>query len=289
MKRLLYTILYLNVFLSYQIGWTQNKTDIPSTYNEVCYFTIKKVEFEDYLVVKKAIEREEYATIYAAIRKMRASLKGFSTANHSRAFELWYIGNYTEFEQQAMVSKESTLASLDGYESRLRTRDALYYEHRLFLDQYLAFQTEAFYPEYWFMSQERYFSRDVVKRVNEMNPEEGKKLFINSEFYRPFDVFNEMALTEENEIKDYLDVEDLIADTTSYIPYSYMAMDKTTASYVLNNLKLDDASQQLDLDRQIKALKLFLEQVKSDKIYFVARFNHLELRKVKALEEGKRK
>lgn len=281
MKVTHYILLIITVWINVSISFAQNKTDIPSTYNEVCYYTINKVAFEEYLLVKNAIEREEYAIIYAAIRKMKNSLKGFSTTSHSRAFELWYNGKYTEFEQQAIVSKESTITSLSNYESRLRTRDALFYEHRLFLEQFLAFQTEAFYPEYWFMSQERYFSRDVVKRVEEMNPEEGKKLFIHSEFYRPFDTFNDMAATEELEIKDYLDIESLISDTTSYIPYSYMVMEPSTASYVLKNMKLDDATQDLTLDRQIKALKQFLEAVKNDKIYFVARFNHIELRKVR--------
>lgn len=273
------------VVLKTSLGLAQNKTDIPSTYNEVCYYTINKVALEEYLVLKKAIEREEYTLVYAAVRKMKNSLKGFTTSSHSRAFELWYNGKYTEFEEQALVAKESTIASLTGYESRLRTRDALFYEHRLFLGQFLAFQTEAFYPEYWFMSQERYFSKNVVERVEQMNPVEGKKLFIHSEFYRPFDVFNDMASTEELEIKDYLDIEDIITDTTSYIPYSYMVMDPSTAAYVLKNFNLDDATQELDLDRQIKALKQFLEAVKSNKIYLVARFNHLELRKMRAMEK----
>lgn len=266
----------------------QNKTDIPTTYNEVCFYAIKKAEFEAFLEMKKAIDREEFGEVYAGIRKMRNSLKEFSIEKSNRAFEFWYTGNYTEFDKQAVVAKESTLEVLKNYESRVRTQDALYYEHRLFLEQYLAFVTEAFYPDYWFMSQERYFARATVERVVAGNAE-GYKIFANSEFYRPFDVFNKMADSENDEIKDYLDVEKAINDTTSFIPYSYMFLDKSTAIYILETFKFDDVSQDLNIDRQVAALKQFLEAVKDDKIYLMVRFNHLELRKMRNLELYKKR
>lgn len=281
-------ILLLIILWGSQFGYAQNKTDIPSTYSEVCFYTIKKEAFEEFLRIKKAVDREEYGAIYGAIRKMRNNLKGFAITEHNRAFELWYLGNYTEFEEQVQVALNSTLASLKSYESRLRTRDAVYYDHRLFLEQYLAFKTEAFYPVYWFMSQERYFSRFTVERITSMN-KEGYKLFVHSEFYRPFEAFNEMAKLEEYDIKDYLDIQNLVNDTTVYIPYSYMTMDKSVATYVLQNLVLDDATQKLDVDRQVSSLKKFLNAVKDDAIYLVARFNHLELRRLKAIEEQQKK
>lgn len=288
MERLHYILLLLFLSSSWSIS-AQNKTDIPSTYSEVCYFTIKKVAFEDFLTIKKAIDREEYGAVHAAIRKMRSSLKGFTPSSQSRAFELWYVGNYTDFDKQAVVAKEATLASLKSYENRLRTRDALYYDHRLFLDQYLAFKTEAFYPEYWFMSQERYFSRKLVDLIRTLNQEEGYKLFTNSEFYYPFEVFNEMAVTENGEIGEYLeaDVED--SDSSSFIPYSYMTMGKGTASYILESFNLDDATQEIDLNREVRALRRFLTHIKTDKIYFVARFNHQEIRRMKAIEALKKR
>ncbi|CAA6829768.1 MAG: Unknown protein [uncultured Aureispira sp.] len=263
----------------------QNKTDIPSTYSEVCYFTIKKVAFDDFLAMKKAIAQEAYGPVYAAIRKMRSNLKGFVPSSQNRAFELWYAGNYTDFDEQSIVAKGATLAALKNYETHLRTGEVLYYNHRLFLDQYLAFVTEAFYPEYWFMSQERYFSRDLVDLMRKLNPKEGYKLFANSEFFFPFDVFNEMANTENEEIGAYL--EDGL-DTSSFIPYSYMRLGKGTASYVLASFDLDDATQEIDLNREVRALKKFLTGVKNDEIYFVARFNHLEIRRMKAIEALKK-
>lgn len=268
----------------------QNKTDVPSTYSEVCYFTINKVAFEDFLAMKKSIAREEYAAVYAAIRKMRSSLKGFTVSSQNRAFELWYVGNYTNFDEQAMVAKEATLASLKNYEVHLRTREVLYYDHRLFLDQYLAFATEAFYPEYWFMSQERYFSRKLVELIRKLNQEEGYKLFTNSEFFFPFEIFNEMAMTENKEIGEYLEAEkEVDSEATSFIPYSYMRIGKGTASYILASFDLDDATQEIDLNREVRALKNFLTDVKKDKIYFVARFNHLEISRMKAIEALKKR
>jgi len=263
----------------------QNKTDIPSTYSEVCYLTIKKDAFDDFLAIKKAIAREEYGAVYTAIRKMRSNLKSFTPNKQNRAFELWYVGNYTDFDEQSIVAKGATLAALKNYETHLRTGEVLYYNHRLFLDQYLAFVTEAFYPEYWFMSQERYFSRNLVELIRKLNAKEGVKLFTNSEFYFPFDVFNEMASTENEEIGAYL--EDGL-DTSSFIPYSYMRLGKGTASYILASFDLDDATQEIDLNREIRALKVFLTAVKKDEIYFVARFNHLEIRRMKLIEALKK-
>jgi hypothetical protein len=268
-------------------SYGQNKTDIPSTYSEVCYFTINKTAFNDFLTIKKAIDREEYTVVYAAIRKMRSSLKKFTPNSQNRAFELWYVGNYTNFDEQAEVAKNATTAALKNYETRLRVGEALYYDHRLFLDQYLAFATEAFYPEYWFMSQERYFSRDLVELVRKLNQEEGYKLFTNSEFFYPFETFNAMAMTENEEIGEYLEGEEI--DTATFIPYSYMTIGKGTASYILTSFNLDDATQEIDLNREIRALKGFLKKVEEDEIYFVARFNHLEIRRMKEIEALKKR
>lgn len=272
------------VWLIGQLVQAQHKTDLPATYSEVCFYMIDKVAFEDFLALSQSIEQEDYREVYGVIRKMRASLKGFEPSQHSRAYELWYSGNYTDFKEQVEVAKNSTLAMLSNYEKRLKYRAALYYEHRQFLDAYMAFHTEVFYPDYWFMSQERYFARAAVDRIKEMNPEEGANLFEYSEYYRPFQVLNELAFREDAATKDYLDVDAITADTGSYIPYSYMVLPQPTASYVLQQFILDDATQELDLDRQVRALKRFLNYAKRNKIYFVARFNHLEIRRLKQVK-----
>ncbi|MGH1339817.1 MAG: hypothetical protein ACRBFS_27100 [Aureispira sp.] len=267
----------------------QNKTELPKTFSEICFYTIEKTKFEQFLTVQKAIEEEDYRLVYAAIREMRQDLKSFAVEKHNRAFELWYIGNYTDFDAQAGVAKEATLTALQTYENRLRLRQALYYDHRLFLEQYLAFETEPFYQAYWFMSQERYFSRGLVKRVRQQNSEEGYQLFSNSTFYRPFSIFNELAKEEGEAIREYLDVPSGGLDTTTFIPYSYMTLNKSTASYVLQTFDLDDATQDLQLDREVRALKRFLLNVQAGKIYLVARFNNLEIKKMQAIEARKKR
>lgn len=267
----------------------QNKTEAPSTFKQICFYTIDKEGFEDFLEMEKAVRTQEYRAVFIAIRKMRQQLKNFKPEDYSRAFELWYLGNYTDFNTQVQVAKEATLASLKTYEERLHHNSAVYYDHRLFLEHYLAFTTEAFYPEYWFMSQERYFSEGVVERVRRQNPEEGYELFSNSTFYRPFDLFNSMAEREQKDIREYLDVPAAALDTTSFIPYSYMALNRSTAAYILEHFNLDDATQEITLDREIRALQRFLANVRSGKIYLIARFNHLEIRRMRTIEGRKKR
>lgn len=257
----------------------QYKTEQPATYQQMCFYTIDKTKFETYKAVKaQLLEEKDYSSIAGLLHKMRNNLKQFELAKHNRAFELWYIGNYTDFEQQVETAKESTLAFLKNYETRIRNKKALYYDHRMFLEHYLAYQTAYFYPDFWFMSMERYFAIKTVERVA-TNNEEGAKLFKNSEFYRPFDVFNELAASEEKDIKDYLDMDEFILDTTTFIPYSYVALNQPNASYILANFELDDATQDIDTDRQITALKKMLKAVAENKIILVARLNLIELRR----------
>ncbi len=267
----------------------QNKTELPKTFREICFYTIDKAKFEQFLEVQQAVEDKQYRLVYAAIRDMRQSLKSFAIEKYNRAFEFWYMGNYTDFDNQAEVAKEATLASLQTYENRLRVQRALYYDHRLFLEQYLAFLTEPFYQAYWFMSQERYFSRDLVTRIRQQNPEEGYQLFSNSIFYRPFKIFNEWAEKEDKAVKEYLDAPSMMLDTSTFIPYSYMTLNRSTASYILQTFDLDDATQDLQLDREVRALKRFLLNVQSGKIYLVARFNNLEIKRMEAIEARKKR
>lgn len=269
------------------IGWlvlsgslaAQYKTERPATYQQMCFYVIDKAKFEDYKTIKnQLLEEKDYSSVAGILRKMRNDLKQFELSKHNRAFELWYIGNYTDFEQQVETAKESTLAFLKNYETRIRNKKALYYDHRMFLEHCLAYQTAYFYPDFWFMSMERYFALKTVERVTKSNAE-GEKLFKNSEFYRPFDIFNDLAASEEKDIKDYLDMDKFILDTTTFIPYSYVALNQPNASYILANFELDDATQDIDTDRQITALKKMLEAVAENKVLLVARLNLMELRR----------
>ncbi len=261
----------------------QYKTENPSTYQSLCFYVINKKGFVQYEAVKKAILQKEYKTIYPLLHQMKASLHQFELSKHNRAFEMWYIGNYTDFEQQVLTAKESMLAIVKDYENKLRNKNAVYYDHRMFLEHYLAYTSAYFYADFWFMSMERYFALATVNRVIADN-EEGHKLFSNSEFYYPYDVFNDLAKSEENDIKDYLDMNDLIHDTTSFIPYSYVAMHASSASYILQQFELDDATQDVNTDRQVTALRNMLEAVQSGKALLVVRLNLIELRRMEQLK-----
>lgn len=265
----------------------QNKIESSTTFKEICFYTIDKSGFERFLALQKAVQQHQYKPVFTAIRRMRQHLKAFEPPD--RGFELWYISNYTDFEGQVEVARAATLTSLQVYESRLHAETALYYDHRQFLEHYLAFSTEAFYPAYWFMSQERYFSEEMVERVRRQNIEEGYQLFTNSDFYRPFELFNEWAEDEQQDIRNYLEAPSEQLDTTQFIPYSYMTLNRSTASYILQTFKLDDATQEIALDREIRALRRSLTNVQSGKIYLVARFNHLEIRRMRAVEIHKQR
>ncbi len=258
--------------------YAQYKTEEPNTYQNLCFYVINKQNFSDYKKVKKQVLAKEYVAVLPLIRKMRVALHQFKLEEHNRAFELWYIGSYTDFEEQVKSAKESTIAFLRNYENRLKSKQALYYDHRMFLEHYLAYETAYFYPEFWFMSMERYFAKSTVERIVRDN-EEGRKLFQNSEYYRPFDVFNDLAESEEADVKDYLDMDQLILDTTTFIPYSYIALNQPNASYILANFDLDDATQDIDTDRQVTALKKMLQAVADNKAILVARLNLVALRR----------
>ncbi|MCH2022821.1 MAG: hypothetical protein MK207_10125 [Saprospiraceae bacterium] len=262
------------VSLSITIVKSQNKTIQPSTFSSVCFYTIKKKEFQNYINLKKAIDNKDFSPVFIALKKMKSHLKSFNEKDSDRNFELWYSGNYIDFKNQISISKESTLTSLREYEKRLRQKKAIYYDHRLFLEQYLAYETEAFFADYWFMSQERYFSIEAVERMIKLNPIDGNKLFNNSAFYSSFNIFNNMSYAEENNIKTYLNRKD--TNTKSYIPFKYMLLNQSNAGYILNNCLLDNTTMNLKVDREISALKMFLESADKGLIYLVARFNQLK-------------
>lgn len=268
------------VFLMASIAKGQYKTENPATYQEICYYSINKNKFVHYEKIKKEILAQNYKVVFSLLKEMATSLKNFELAGQNRAFEIWYIGNYTDFEQQVITAQNSTLAFLEIYEKRLRNKEALYYDHRMFLEQYLAYTAEHFYPEFWFMSMERYFSKKTVDRIKSMN-KEGSKLFENSEFFRPYDIFNDLAKTEESEIKDYLDMDEFILDTTTFIPYSYVSLDRPIANYILESFLLDNATQDIDTDRQVYALKKMIEAVQKGEALLIGRLNLIELRSLR--------
>lgn len=264
----------------------QNKIKDLRTFRDMCFFTINKEKFEQFLYIQKAIAEENYILTYAPIREMKKALKQFDIKNYDRTFEFWYSANYIDFDKQLKVAKESTLNALNNYEKRLRQGNALYFDHRMFLMHYLAYLTESFYPVFWFMSMERFFSKDMVHRIKKDNPKEGAKIFSYSDVYTSFEQFDDMVEHEEKEIKRYLGIEKIEEDTFGIrkkplIPYSYALIAKEQASYLLDNCKFDDASQDLNIDREVRAFKQFLQRARSNKIYLVARFDTIPYRSKK--------
>lgn len=257
----------------------QNKITKVKTYKETCFFTIDQARFEDFMEMQRAVWKNDYRKLLKATREMERNLKKFDVNQTNRSFELWYIANYVDFDDQVKVVLNSTLKSLETYRKRLKLKTTRYFDHRQFMIQYLAYKTEVFYPEYWFMSQERYFSQKAINRIKKAN-KEGGKIFEVSDFYTNFEAIDELLAHEEDEMMHYLRIGKYGEDQTGIaekpmIPYSYLVFDKQAAAYVLENFELDDATMDLDTDREVRALKRFLIQARSQKIYLLVRFDNL--------------
>lgn len=274
--RLVFCLLCWGMILSLQ---AQNKIDRAKTYRELCFFTIDKLKFEDFLEMQEAVWKRDYRKLLKAAREMERDLKKFDEYETNRSFELWYIANYVDFDEQLEVVRKATLASIETYRKRLRHNTARYFDHRQFMIQYLAYSTEVFYPNYWFMSQERYFSHKAINRIKSDN-EDGYKIFEVSEYHKPFPAMDKLLAHEEDEMKHYLRIGEYGEDSTGIaekpmIPYSYLLFDRQAAAYILAHFKMDDATMDLNTDREVRALKRFLLKVKADKIYLLLRFDGL--------------
>lgn len=255
----------------------QNKTDAPQTYRHTCFYAIEKEGFNAYLEAQHAVANRDYKALYPLIRQMRRDLQQFDMSVIERSFEFWYSANYTDFEKQLIAAQTSTLAALDLYEERLKNGEALYFDHRAFLNNYLAYTSEGLFRLFWFMSMERYFSNNLVNRISTQNPD-GYKLFSLSEYYHSFDYFDETLAQEEDEMKRYLGIGDYGVDASGIekqplIPYSFAVLDKAVAGYIMDNFVLDDATQELDIDREIRYLKRFLAKARAGTIWLVVRFD----------------
>jgi hypothetical protein len=274
MRWLFCSLLLLMMLVS--VG-AQRKIQNAKTHKEVCFFSIDKEQFEEFMDLQRAIWKKDYRKALKACREMERVLKKFDPNQTNRSFELWYIANYIDFDEQVEVVKQATLKSLETYRKRLRLNTARYFDHRQFMVQYLAYKTEVFYPEYWFMSQERYFSYNAINRIKAAN-EEGYKIFEASEYHKAFEPIDELLAHEEDEMKHYLRIGEYGEDSSGIadkpmIPYSYLIFDREAAAYVLENFELDDATMDLDTDREVRALKRFLIKVKVDEIYLLLRFD----------------
>lgn len=254
---------------------SQNKIVNPTTYNNVCFYAISTNKINEFNTVRKNIESEAYKEIYKLISLMKKDLKDFKKKKLNRAYEIWYQGNYVDYKNQLNTSLESTLNQLVYYENRLRSNDALYYEHRHFLELSLSFLTEAFYKDFWFMSQERYFSIESHKRVCSDNAK-GHYIFEASEFYSPCGFLNVINNKENKNTAEYLGMGN---QKNKFLTHNYWVLKKKSAEDILLNFKLNDASMNVKVDREISELIKFLEAVKSDEVSLIMRTNDLPNKK----------
>ncbi|WCL81962.1 hypothetical protein PPO43_02460 [Saprospira sp. CCB-QB6] len=269
--------LILSLLICSSFLLAQNKTERPTTYAKVCFYTIEKGGFERFLEIAEAVQKGEERKVQAQIRKMLKDLRKFDSKQTNRSFELWYRANYSDFEQQVEVVRSSTIKSLQIYRARWRSNQCHYFDHTAFLMQVLAFESERFYPHYWFMGQERYFSETLVENIRAAAPARATDIFEYSDLHQEFEVMQALQAWELDQMKRYLQIGPYGTDTEGIgqkplIPYSYGLINRAAASYLLQQIEFDDRSLDLDLNRQVRALERFLKTCRAGEIYLLVRF-----------------
>lgn len=267
------------------VNWAkaQNKTERPTTYSKVCFYTIEKQGFERFMEVVEAVQKGKERKVQAQIRKMLRNLRNFDSKKTDRSFELWYRANYSDFEQQLAVVRQSTIKSLETYRARWRRNQCHYFDHTAFLMQVLAFESERFYPDYWFMGQERYFSETLVRRVRAAAAKDLPPIFEHSDLHKEFTPMSALQAWELDQMKRYLQIGPYREDPGGIgqkplIPYSYGIILRPEASYILEQIVFDDRSLDLDLNRQVRALQRFLKSCRAGEIYLLLRFEERPFR-----------
>ena len=261
-------LLFLLGFISGSL-WSQNKIEKALTYDAVCFYTIDKSKFDAFIDMKAWIDQKKYRLVLAELKKMQSDLNQFSEKKIDRAYELWYVDNYVDFKKQVMTACESMQNNLSFYEKKLKKKDVLYYEHRFFLELYLAFKTEYLFPEFWFMTQERYFSKQVVRQLKNDNAQ-GNKLFEPSSYYSSFDALNRILKEENDQTAAYLGMEN---DNVEFVTQSFWSLNTKAAQQILKTFQFNDSSMDVDSNRAIRAIKKFLGLVTENKIYLLLKIN----------------
>lgn len=270
--RLLYFLLLLPLPL-----WSQYKTDIPQTHQEVCFWALEKEGFQEYLNLRKDMEKGHYRLAAQQLRQMIRALQQFKVNEHRHSFRIWYQTLYEDYDEQLANTRRSTLAFLEDYERRLHKGDLRFFEQQRFLQELLAYRAEYFYPAFWFMSLDRYFSQAFVKTFTDKNPE-AEKLFQYSDFFIAFSYFDCLLEKEERHLQQQLNIGPYGTDPRgigqqALIKYSYAQLPPATASYILSTFDIDDTTPDLNYNREMSELRRMLRRCKQGKIWLVVRFN----------------
>lgn len=258
--------------------WGQYKTDIPLTHKETCFLAIDRTAFQGYLQVQYALQRGNYRPARHYLNQMQRALKQFKINEHEHSFRIWYQTHYRDYKEQVETTRRNTLASLKNYERSLRRNEAQFFEHRQFLKELLAYLTEYFYPNFWFMTMQRYFSQNFVEQFTAKNAQ-AEKLFQYSSFFVPFSYFDRLLEEEKHYLQQHLQIGPYGNDPKGIggqplIKYSYAQLPPATAGYILSTFDIDDTTPDLDYNREMSELRRMLRRCKERKIWLIVRFNN---------------
>ena len=136
---------------------------------------------------------------------------------------------------------------------------------------YLSYVGEFYYPNFWFMTIERYFSEETVARIKKDN-KRGRDLFCQSTFFVPYEPLNQFAEEESEEVKKYLLI-DSLNQGYDFQPYFYMELKPNEATNILNSFTLNKRTLDIPTDRQVAAMEKRLMDLASGKIQLIVRYN----------------
>lgn len=259
-------------------------SSFPNTYKDMCFYTLDKKGFDEYLMLYELVKRESPQKAAPELKTMLAELKTFDVLTAKRDYRQWYETFFTDFETYAQNAQNGMYKLMEMYKKLLSERKNKYYHDNMFLHFCLARKADYFFKDFWFTGPERYFSNSFVQKFSEMNPE-GDKLFKISEFYYSFERFNRLLVDYEDELHRHLHIGQYGEDVWGYldhdlINYSYWYVNPTTAAYILRNFKMNEQTGNPFQDYEMATLRKYLELARDGKIWLVGRFFVPEQRSV---------
>ncbi len=253
------------------VTFAQHKIEESKAYNVMCFLAMDTSTTRQLIQMKNALYEGDRNKVLQTIRSMKRSLQEFDLYNQNRSFQLWYQGNYTDFKNQVINAKNSTLTALDHFERKFKRNDLLYYDRRQFLEMYLSFIGEYYYPDFWFMTIERYFSEATVARLRTDNT--GKPdLFSRSQLFQLYAPMNQLAKEESSEVEQYLRI-DALNQGFDFQPYIYFELTPQVAADILDSFSLRNRTLDIPTDRQIDTLIKRLQDLAMGRIQIIVRFN----------------
>lgn len=268
------------IFICFHFVWFcahAQPSNTPITYDSVSFFALKREGLEDYLKLFQLTKENGSSELMRYCNLLTKSMAAQKDTLETHLYRNWYENYYSDFDKYVANSATSTEAIVKMFQTAILEKRDKFYHQEFLLTQYLCFRSEYFFPKFWYVGIERYFSKNFVRRFCIMNQEEGINLFRPSSFYYSFDKLNNTLEVKREELKEYLNIGQFGTDDYGYlhndlIGYAYWYIAPETASYILQNFNLNNNSGTPYFDSEMTFLIKMLEAARDQKIWLVAKF-----------------